>query len=294
MSGYNFTCPTCYCSITLSSALPGEQVCCPECNYLFASPPPVGTIRDATDCQTTGLSSSVSANAPAGTIPPNFFADLNAPPPLPAPEIVSFDNTKKKLSPTPSAQMGAVAFLLGKIGAFIFLVIIVIGVVSVGIWKAKDAIAGLQNQISLTSDKKYHCPACGVTAPATVDVCASCGFEFEPVENHGDNNPASPPADSIVKNLGNRIKDGLRIGKKTTRVTITAGDAIIIDDKNGMSSVEIQYNDGTVIEANWQRNSANEFGYDIYPPKVNRSTNRLAVMISARSVITNYLNGKYP
>ena len=112
----------------------------------------------------------------------------------------------------------------------------------------------MQTQISLTSDKKHHCPAFGVTAPATVHAYASCGFEFEHVENHFENrsynNQAPPLTESIVKSLGNTIEDGLRIGKETTRVTITAGDPIIIDDKNGMSSIEIQCKDGTVIEAN--------------------------------------------
>jgi hypothetical protein len=31
--------------------------------------------------------------------------------------------------------------------------------------------------------KKYHCPACGVRAPAEVDACANCGFEFAPIDN---------------------------------------------------------------------------------------------------------------
>ena len=31
--------------------------------------------------------------------------------------------------------------------------------------------------------KRYHCPACHVKAPAEVDTCANCGFEFEPVDN---------------------------------------------------------------------------------------------------------------
>ena len=76
-------------------------------------------------------------------------------------------------------------------------------------------------------------------------------------------------------------------------MTVKVGEVTIIDDLNGLSSVEIQCNDGTIIKAKWKRNSANDFGYDVDEPVVNRTTNRLALMIVVRSVIANYLKGNY-
>ena len=87
-----------------------------------------------------------------------------------------FDNVRKELKPAPSKWMGDAAILVGKIGDFALLLIFVIGIVFVGAWKANDGIVDLQNQISSSGDKKYHCPACGVTAPAGLDTCASYGL----------------------------------------------------------------------------------------------------------------------
>jgi hypothetical protein len=82
-------------------------------------------------------------------------------------------------------------------------------------------------------------------------------------------------------------------GKEITRVTIEAGDVVITDDEDSVSNVKISCHNGLVIDADWKRNPYNEFGYDIYEPTVNMDYNRLAVMIMARSVIANYLNGEY-
>jgi len=284
----NFKCPHCSRAITLSLASPGEQVSCPECNFIFPSPPPIGTIRNATTDATTGNSTT----PPIATMPPDFFPDLNTPPPLPSPEIPAFDFARKESQPTSSEWMGNAAISAAKIGAFTLLLIIALGLVSVGVWKAVNVIANLQNQVSSPSGQKYHCPRCGRTAPANVDVCANCGFEFEPVDNQDDSYQA--PKQSHIENDSYQTPNKTySTARKTTRVTITAGDVIIVDDKNGISSVEIQCNDGTIIEADWERNSTNEFGYNIYEPTVNKTTNRLAVMILARKVIANYLNGEY-
>jgi hypothetical protein len=82
-------------------------------------------------------------------------------------------------------------------------------------------------------------------------------------------------------------------GKEVTRVTTGVGEIIVIDDKDGISSIEIICNNGLIIKADWIRNSLNEYGYDIYEPEVNRDYNRLAVMITARGAIANYLRGEY-
>ena len=82
-------------------------------------------------------------------------------------------------------------------------------------------------------------------------------------------------------------------GKKITKVTIEAGDVVITDDEDGISNVEISCNNGLVIDADWKRNSSNDFGYDINEPEVNMDYNRFAVMIIARGVIANYLRGEY-
>lgn len=86
---------------------------------------------------------------------------------------------------------------------------------------------------------------------------------------------------------------GIFTEKKITEVSIEAGEALINDDEDGVSNVEISCNNGLVIKAEWKRNSSNEYGYDIYEPEVNQDYNRLTVMIMARSVIANYINGEY-
>jgi len=81
---------------------------------------------------------------------------------------------------------------------------------------------------------------------------------------------------------------------KTKIVRLQAGKATITDKKsNGTSHVKIELDNGLVIDADWERNSFNDFGYDIGEPTINRTTNRLAIMVTARTVIANYLNGKY-
>ena len=68
-----------------------------------------------------------------------------------------------------------------------------------------------------------------------------------------------------------------------------------ITDKgdNDLSHVTIKCNNGMVIDADWRRNSYNEFGYDVHEPSVSETYNRFAVMVTVRSVIANYLNGNY-
>jgi hypothetical protein len=81
---------------------------------------------------------------------------------------------------------------------------------------------------------------------------------------------------------------------KTKIVQIGVGKATITDKKgNGKSHVKIECNNGLVIDADWERNSFNDYGYDIYEPTINMTTNRLAVMLTARGVIASYLRGEY-
>ena len=82
-------------------------------------------------------------------------------------------------------------------------------------------------------------------------------------------------------------------GKEVTRVSTGVGEIVVLDDKDGISSIEINCNNGLIIKADWTRNPLNEFGYDIYEPEVNMDYNRLAVMITTRSAIANYLRGEY-
>ena len=97
---------------------------------------------------------------------------------------------------------------------------------------------------------------------------------------------------SLASGCGTPVGD-LLSGKKVTRVQVKAGDVIITDDEDGMSHVKIECNSGLVIDADWKRNSANDFGYDIYEPEVSETYNRLAVMMMARGVIAGYLRGEY-
>ena len=81
---------------------------------------------------------------------------------------------------------------------------------------------------------------------------------------------------------------------KVTKVEIGAGKAIITDrGDSGLSHVKIKCNNGLVIDVDWKRNPYNEYGYDIYEPVVSESYSRLAIMVTARGVIANYLNGEY-
>jgi len=82
-------------------------------------------------------------------------------------------------------------------------------------------------------------------------------------------------------------------GKKVKTVQLKVGKATITDARSGTSHVRVECNNGLVINADWKRNGANEFGYDIYEPSVNQDTNRLVVMMTARGVIAAYLRGEY-
>ena len=80
---------------------------------------------------------------------------------------------------------------------------------------------------------------------------------------------------------------------RVKKVRLKVGIATITDDLSGTSHVCVECNNGLVIDADWRRNVANEFGYDIYEPSVNQDYNRLAVMTTARGVIAAYLRGEY-
>jgi len=94
-----------------------------------------------------------------------------------------------------------------------------------------------------------------------------------------------------VASSAQNILDNVTRG--TIEVEIEAGTAFITDKPEGTSHVKIECNNGLIIDADWERNSYNEFGYDIYEPEVSMDYNRLAVMVLARGVIAEYLNGGY-
>lgn len=97
----------------------------------------------------------------------------------------------------------------------------------------------------------------------------------------------------VVKMVRN-VHPGVFDSATVTKVTVKAGDVTITDrEDDGLSHIKIECNNGLIIEADWERNFANDFGYDIYEPEVNMDYNRLAIMITARSVIANYLKGQY-
>ena len=143
---------------------------------------------------------------------------------------------RNALKPKPGRWgMGEVGDLAIKIGAFTLILIIIVTIVIVVLWKARDEFDDIQNQIS-------------------------------------------PSTHSNAKQIS---------------VTIDAGDVIIIDDTSRVSSVEISCNNGLIIKADWRRDPNTELGYSIYEPTVSRTTNHLAVMLLARGVIVDYLNGEY-
>ncbi len=90
-----------------------------------------------------------------------------------------------------------------------------------------------------------------------------------------------------------QIRTATSNGIRVKRVKVEIGDITITDDRSGISHVKIACNNGNVIEADWERNSFNDFGYDVYKPTVTMDTNRLAVMVIVRKVIVNYLDGNY-
>jgi hypothetical protein len=102
---------------------------------------------------------------------------------------------------------------------------------------------------------------------------------------------ANKAKQKIVNGVTNATN--LLAGKKIKKVKLSAGDATITDDVDGMSHIKVECNNGLTIDADWKRNALNEFGYDIYEPEVNITTEKLSVMILARVVIASYLNGEY-
>ena len=102
---------------------------------------------------------------------------------------------------------------------------------------------------------------------------------------------ANKAKQKIVNGVTNATN--LLAGKKVKKVKLSAGDATITDDVDGMSHIKVECNNGLTIDADWKRNALNEFGYDIYEPEVNITSDKLSVMILARVVIASYLNGEY-
>ena len=106
---------------------------------------------------------------------------------------------------------------------------------------------------------------------------------------------SSRAANKAKQKLVNGVTNATNLlaGKKVKKVKISAGDATITDDLDGISHIKVECNNGLTIDADWKRNALNEFGYDIYEPEVNITSNKLSVMILARGVIASYLNGEY-
>ncbi len=106
---------------------------------------------------------------------------------------------------------------------------------------------------------------------------------------------SSRAANKAKQKLVNGVTNATNLlaGKKVKKVKISAGDATITDDLDGISHIKVECNNGLTIDADWKRNAMNEFGYDIYEPEVNITSNKLSVMILARGVIASYLNGEY-
>ena len=102
---------------------------------------------------------------------------------------------------------------------------------------------------------------------------------------------ANKAKQKIVNGVTNATN--LLAGKKVKKVKLSTGDATITDDVDGMSHIKVECNNGLTIDADWKRNALNEFGYDIYEPEVNITSDKLSVMILARVVIASYLNGEY-
>ena len=85
-------------------------------------------------------------------------------------------------------------------------------------------------------------------------------------------------------------------GPKITEVTVQAGEIKITDHEEYGSwcDLHMRCNNGLIIECQFKRNPLNfDFGYDITEPTVNMSYNKLAVFVTARGVIKNYLDGNY-
>lgn len=97
-------------------------------------------------------------------------------------------------------------------------------------------------------------------------------------------------ADSIPSLPTNPVRNW--VAKKT--VEIGLGTATIYDyGENEINSLRLDCKNGLVIEINWKRNVLSDFGYDVDEPVVNKSYNRLAVMMAAKGVIASYLRGEY-
>ena len=90
---------------------------------------------------------------------------------------------------------------------------------------------------------------------------------------------------NVVRNIFSNVK--------VKHVSVGAGDVTITDDEDGVSHVKIECNNGLVIDADWERNPYNDFGYDIFEPDVSMDYNRMAIMLTARGVIASYLRGEY-
>jgi hypothetical protein len=77
------------------------------------------------------------------------------------------------------------------------------------------------------------------------------------------------------------------------RIEVKLGKVIITRKAQGLSHIQIRCNSGLIINADWKLNPLNDFGYDLYEPEVNETTNRMAVMMTTRGVLAAYLRGEY-
>jgi len=77
------------------------------------------------------------------------------------------------------------------------------------------------------------------------------------------------------------------------RIDVKLGKVIVTRKAQGLSHIQIRCNSGLIINADWKLNPVNDFGYDLYEPEVNETTNRMAVMMTTRGVLAAYLRGEY-
>ncbi len=77
------------------------------------------------------------------------------------------------------------------------------------------------------------------------------------------------------------------------RVEVGAGDVTITLHADSLNHIKIECNNGLVIDSDWEESYGSEFGYELYDVEVNQDYNKLAVFVTLRGVLANYLNGEY-
>jgi hypothetical protein len=119
---------------------------------------------------------------------------------------------------------------------------------------------------------------------------------IENIENKSARDSGNSVGNNSKPSVTSNIDIPVISGPKITEVTVKAGDVKITDPEKYGSWCDLymRCNNGLIIECQFKRNPGNfDFGYDITEPTVNMSYNKLAVFVTARGVIKNYLDGNY-